>query len=274
LIIALFAVISLGFVLLRELIPEPDIERNRQWALAHLAWIGGSLATAWLSFAPFLISAGGDSTLYQHYLSRYSEAVLLARLILLGSEIVPLPRRWPVQLLGVLYITMTGTAMVGYVKDQLDYYGATWGTSARFMRSLAEYAPDLKDGTLIMYIENPDMFETPFTAGFSFQYAMRYFYEDRATGIIPTDNIFDSWAINDSGIALDERWVGHHEYGWDTVIFIGRHEDETVYVMNEIPAPYYEPDRQAVYDPGARVVQGPISERILQAYPSYATALP
>jgi hypothetical protein len=132
----------------------------------------------------------------------------------------------------------------------------------------------LKEGTLIVYIENPDMFETPFTAGFSFQYAMRYFYEDRATGIIPTDNIFESWTVSDSGIALDERWVGRHEYGWDAVIFIGRRQDGTVYVMDDIPEPYYRPDRQAQYAPASRVVHGPISERILQAYPSYATALP
>jgi hypothetical protein len=268
LIAALFVVVALAFWLFRPLVSEPAKQGMRE----HLVWIGGSALAAWLSFAPYLVSVAGASTLHQHYLSRYSEAILLARLSLAIGEAIS--QQWLIQLLGTLYITMAGTAMVGYVQDQMDYYGATWGTAARFMRSLAEFAPDLKDRTLIIYIENPDMFETPFTAGVSFQYAMRYFYGDRATGIIPTDNVFGSGEIDDSGVAVEEQWVGRNEYGWNEIIFIGRHEDGTIYVMDEIPEPYYEPDRQALYAPGARVVQGPVNERIRLAYPSYATDLP
>lgn len=257
-------VISGGLVLLMRLVPQRIDADLRRDAL----WVAGSAIAIFLGFAAYLPTIYADSVWRTHMLSRPAEASLIASTIWLISDLIPpIMARRVVRVLGVLYVTAAGTAMLWQQQTALTQLGGTWGTMTTFMESLAAQVPDVNEPTLIVFMELPPPHEAPFTSGFGFQYAMRYFYSERATGLIPSDHISGTVEVSDDGFLMTESWVeGSHLYGWDEVIFITREEDGTVVILGTLPDAYHTPARQSQYDPHARIADGEIAPRLRETF--------
>lgn len=243
-------------------------EERRQTVKHHAVWIVGSLTAAWLGFSAFLPTTQAENLAHTHVLSKSGEAVLFASVIWLISDgVTHQLGRWGVRSAGVLYVMAAGVAMLWTQQTAIDRMGGTWDATTDFMHSLAEQIPDVRPHTLIIYQQVPDPYETPFTIGVTFQYAMRYFYEDRATGSITGDYTFGTFEVTDEGIRMTEYWIeGEHLYAWDEIIVIGRDANRAVFVAQRLPRDYYTPARQQQYDPYSRIVAGAITQRIRETF--------
>lgn len=243
------------FVLGRRL---PDEPRTRLGEAA--AWIGGSLAAAWLGVAAFLPTIYATRIERTQLLSKAGEAVLIVSVIWLIADLISM--KWSglrsVGRAGVLYVLMAGLAMGGYVQRQLDTFGATWENFSQIMTTLSDQVPNVDEGTLFVYIEHPNPYEAPFTAGYTFQFAIRYFYEDRATGLMPNEIHYGEYEFRDEGICFGEDSFGLQPrlYGWDEIIVIERDAAGDVVIVPTLPDALHTPERQAQYDPAARIREG------------------
>ncbi len=256
-------------VVRRHFPAEPAPELRRDVPRFLLAGAVGALAT-WLGFASYLVSEAARHSWRTHVLSLIGEGVLVASAIWLASVFVRQQSwRWAVRALGIGLVVVYGTAMAARMQAAINSLGGMWENSAYFMRTLAHFAPAVEEDTLFMHIENFELGEAPFISGFSFQYAIRYFYQDAAVGIIPTDNIIGEWEARDEGIWVNE---GGRErvYGWDSVIFITREDSGRLIIMEELPPDFYTPARQRAYDPARPLRPGFIPERIRRAFPLVA----
>jgi hypothetical protein len=260
-----------GSFLMHRLFPDQSSKSLQQRLREHIVWIIGSLMAIWLGFAAYLPTLYAEAEWRTHMLSKPAEAILLASLVWLVGDLVgqfvAARGRLLVQYLGVLYIAITGIAMLARVQSDLDLYEGTWQDTGRFMHSLAEQVPAVKTNTLFIYDQVPDPYETPFTSGWGFQYAMRYFYEDRVTGTVTIDGIFGTEEVSDQGIRITEQWIeGEHLYEWDEIIVIARDANKNVYIVDRLPDKYYTPDRQQQYDPFSCIIEGEIPSRIIEAF--------
>ncbi|MBN1120613.1 MAG: hypothetical protein JXJ17_06010 [Anaerolineae bacterium] len=233
------------------------------------AWAGGGLIAAVLGFAAFLPTVEARSTFRTHFIALPGEAVLLASLIwLIGLAFTD--QRWRRAVRGIVLavVTIYGVAMTGSQQKLItNHYRGTWENTANFMRSLAHLAPDVEEGTLFIYVENTALPEAPFTSGFSFQFAVRTFYGDRATAIVPNDNTLGRWEVTADGIDYDETWADEHVYGWDDLIVITREDSGRLVIVETLPDEFATPNRQAQYDPYGRIRSGYVNESIRETFP-------
>jgi hypothetical protein len=243
------------------------VHRHRA-VLRYGLWSLGGLAVTFLGFAAFLPTRVARDPIRTHVLAMPGEAVFLAGAIWAISYLVRGVRwRWIVRYAGVFMIVLYGTSVKGRVQQQIYDLGGTWDNTAHFMRSLSHLVPAVDDLTLIVNVENRETVEAPWTSGFSFQYALRTFYDDDVTGIMTTDNILGSWEAREDGIYVEEDWNGAHLFGWDEVIFITRDEAGRVMILDRLPPDFYTPERQRQYDPYGHIVRGYIPPRIRRTFP-------
>jgi hypothetical protein len=273
LLVALVAVTAFRLVRWKLRRPGEAGGASDQAALVHFAvWLGVGLAATWLGFAAFLPTGSAASRIRVQLLSAPGEAITLASGIWLLGRLAREGRgRRLVQLGGISLVAIYGA--VNSVASQSGVYGyaAGWENRAYFLRSLAHLAPQVTPPSLFVYVENPALDETPFVNGFTFQYAVRYFYDDQATGLIPTDNIFDRWSAGDAGITMEERWIAEPRvYGWDEMIFVTRDEAARLLILDILPDDFYTESRQALYRPHLRIQAAFVSERVRESFPVVA----
>jgi hypothetical protein len=142
----------------------------------------------------------------------------------------------------------------------------------------------MKENTLVVYIENRDLPETPFLSGFGFQYALRYLYEENAIGLIDHDRLlYHRWEVTDAGFEITPDagliatgFVGakHSQHGWDEIIFLVKDSEARVHILEEIPPAYYTPERQAHYDPQGRIEHSFVAPRIREVMPPIQSVEP
>ncbi len=261
----------LAMQVVRRVLPVSDTADGirRANVLRAALWAAAGALGALLGFAAFLPTVFADSVTRTHIITRPGEGVLLAAAVWLAASVVRSARwRRVVQAGGVALVAMYGAVMLGQVQTQLYDLAGTWDNTAHFMRSLSNLAPEVEDFTLIVYVENPDVEEAPFTSGFSFQYAVRHFYGNTATGLIPTDSILGEWAIVPDGIRLEENWGDSPDViGWDEMIFFTRDDAGTLALLDELPGEFYTAERQVQYDPHARIHRAYVPPAIRRAFP-------
>jgi hypothetical protein len=243
------------------------VHRHRA-VLRYGLWSLGGLAATFLGFAAFLPTRFARDPIRTHVLAMPGEAVFLAAAIWAISYLARGVRwRWIARYAGVFLIALYGASVRGRVQQQIYDLGGTWDNTAHFMRSLSHLVPAVDDLTLIVNVENPETVEAPWTSGFSFQYALRTFYDDEVTGIMTTDNILGSWEARADGIYVEEDWNGPHLFGWDEVIVITRDEAGRVMILDKLPPDLYTPERQRQYDPYGHIVRGYIPPRVRRTFP-------
>ncbi len=269
-------------VVARHRLPtEPTQDTFAGYAL----WVTFGIVLAWLGFAAFLPTGLSTALDRVQNLSTIGEAIALASIVRMFSTLPARANfRHAVEATGLALIAILSTSMVSTVQNELYSYNLTWDTEAVFVRSLANLTPQVKENTLFFYVENPDLPETPFLAGFGFQYAMRYLYEDRAVGLIDRDKLwFHDWVISDSGIEITPDpalvatgFVGakHSRHRWDEIIFIAKDREARVRILEQLPETYYTPERAAQYDPYARIERGFITPRIRELLPPIQSVQP
>lgn len=237
----------------------------------YLLFVAGGFAATWLGFAAYLPTMFAMDTSNAHILAMAGEAVLLASLIwLAGSLFRQGNHRQIIRALGLVYVVFCGTASIGRTQHQItEELAGSWENTAYFMRSLAHLVPDVNEPTLFVYIEDPDLPEAPFTSGFSFQYAVRYFYDNQATGLIPTDNILGSWSVSDEGIMMSEAWIpgGAELFPWECVIFFKREHSGRLFILDEPPADFAPEAARARYDPHRLIARAYIPTRVQETFP-------
>jgi len=259
-----------GFLIVRRLIvPTEDAKSRLKQGLVFIVWIAVGLLTTWLGLAAFLPSALATSPTRTHVLSFAGEAITLMGVTWLVSSLIV--NHWwkaAIQLAGLMWVSAHGAMFANLTQQELDQYAATWQNAAYFWRSLANIAPAFKVPTLLIYVENPAIEEAPLVYGWNFQYGLRYFYNDQATGIVPTDNPFGEWTVSDKGILFQEIWIDQpHLFGWDAIVFTTRDNSGRILVLDKLPERFLTAYRQSLYHPHERILTGFIPPRIQAAFP-------
>jgi hypothetical protein len=262
------ALAFLALILGLRLVSDNDPPNQRDF-MRFGAWAVGGLIAAWLGFAAFLPTVEARSTYRTHFIAQPGEAVALASLIwLIGLAFADLRWRRAIRGIALAAVTIYGVAMTGSQQALITtHYRGTWENTANFMRSLSHLAPDVEEHTLFVYVENTALPEAPFTSGFGFQFAVRTFYDDRATAIVPNDNTLGEWEITAEGIDYIETWAEDRVYGWEDLIVITREDSGRLVIVETLPEEFYTPERQAQYDPYGRIVPGYVNESIRETFP-------
>lgn len=167
------------------------------------------------------------------------------------------------------YIAVYGFTTLNGMQQEVYRWQGQWENTAQFIRSLGHVAPSVKENTLIIYHQNPKIIEeSPFNWGGTFQYAIQYFYEDRARGHILEDNRIGDIHIGDAGIELGnptnpaDPMASRSFHRWDEVLVITRNPTGEIVIMNVLPEALYTPARALVYNPYARIIPGFVMPRI------------
>lgn len=268
-----------GFLALRRQ-PPAQGERAGAWLdwKTSLTWLAVGFGAVWLGFAAFLptnlIDIGQRRA---DILAMPGMAIVSTSLVwLAGTPISHQGLRRVVRGIILALIVSLGISTTGQLQDNMYRYDATWETEAIYMRSLAHMIPEVAPNTLFIYMQPPNRGEVPFEAGWSFEYSLRYAYDDRATGILPDDEqIISSWMLQEDGIAITPKpgmeglaaaYTSFHR--WDEIIFVTRDEHYRAVILGEIPAEFYTPERAEVYAPyGCIETAAFIPERIRTLYP-------
>ncbi len=255
-------------------LPTRSSDSNEGTSRHYLSWLIVGIAVTVLGFAAFLptgLIAGIDRI---HTISIVGEAIIIAAFVCAITQGIPGSMvRLTVQNLALVVVALYGVQANAQMQQELYYYDAIWDEEAIFVRSLANQMPVVKENTLFVLIQDPSQNEAPFISGWGFEYAMRYLYEDRAAGLITTDNVrFHSWKITKEGIEFDpveDRlfYVKPEFYHWDEMIFVTRATDGSAIVLGELPEKFHTPERSALYNPDARVERGFIPSRIRELLP-------
>jgi len=276
---AALAAYGVGSLVMRRQTPA-DGECPGAWSdwRVYLTWLAVGLVAIWLGFAAFLptilIELGEGRV---DFLTMPGIAVVLASLMWFAGT--PIPHqglRRMVRGIALILVVSFGISTIGRVQDDMYTYDGTWETEAIYMRSLASMIPDVTPNTLFIYMQPSDQGEAPFVSGWSFEYSLRYAYEDRATGILPDDNqVISSWSIQEDGIAITPNpgeeglaaaYTSFHR--WDEIIFVTRDENYRAVILEEIPPEFYAPERAAAYDPYGRIeAEAFVPEPIRELYP-------
>lgn len=267
---ATLAIIAVSFVLLGHQLWDKTAEKSfRQGTWDSIKSIAVALVAAWLGFAAFLPTNFADSRIRTHILSIPGEAIVAVSTVWLLSYLSrSINWRWVIRLVGVCWIAIYSVSMLGKLQTELYSFDATWENTASFMRSLAHLAPAVKSPTLFIYVENPDTEETPFVSGFSFQYAVRYFYGESATGLVPSDSILGKWSVSDAGIFMEEAMIKDpNTYGWNEIIVFTRESSGRLVILEMLPERFLTSYRQGLYRPLARIVPAFVSTRIQETFP-------
>jgi hypothetical protein len=235
-------------------------------------WLAAGLIAFWLGCLAFLASTLATSTVRTQFISAPGQAVALAAAVWLISTLAVGQRRQrALQLGGLAFVAVAGAATAGGLQSELYRLAANWENGAFAARSLTNVAPEVTPPTLFVYIENPKLDETPYVNGFTFQYGVRYFYDNQATGLMPTDQIIGEWTLADDGITMREGWSEPpHTYGWDEMIFVSRDDEGRFYILDRLPTDFYSEARQALYHPAARIRAAFVSEAVQRTYPVVA----
>jgi hypothetical protein len=256
--------------------PDEDGPPGGRWR-PYAYWLAASIASVWLGFAAVLpTSLVTEKFSRVHFLSAAGVAVVLASLIWLISQAVRQARlRWSVRYLAIGLLVTLGVGRAGQVQQEIYYLEATWESQAYFLRSLAHLAPSVEDNTLFLYVRDKELSQVPFLAGWGYQYAIRYLFEDIATGVSTRDGLlYHEWDISDEGIEIKpqsaiRRYIGakHSTHGWDEVIVIVKQPSGGVAILDELPPELYTEARAALYDPYARINYTFIPDRVRRLLP-------
>jgi hypothetical protein len=255
----------------------PGISRSR--LRNYLIWLGVGLVAMWLGFLPFILGGIAAATnLRVHQISIIGEAIAISAAIWFASHLVKnVNGRWLVRVTALAVVVAYGTAQAGRI--QIQYYyalEATWENQAYFVRSLAHLAPSVEENTLFVYVEDPDLPETPFVTAFGFQYAMRYLYENQASGFIINGDLpyWHEVEVSDEGVevvpipTITEHVIREDAfYGWDEVIFITKMSSGRVVLLDELPPEYHTEERANLYSPRSRIQHTFIPERVQELSP-------
>lgn len=268
--LAVIAIVVVGFLFVRHRLQlNETTQLTARHGFQYLGWILGGVSAAWLGLAAFLPTIYSSLPTRTHMLSLAGESVVLISVVWLVGCFISQPRaRLLIQLGGLIWIGAQGTMVVNKTQQEMYGFSGTWDNSAYFFRSLANLVPAVKGPTLFVYIENPETDETPFVAGWNFQYGLRYFYNNRATGIVPSDSIFGSWKVTDAGIQVQEIWIDTpHTFGWNEIVFITREISGRVVILDQLPEPFLTAYRQSLYRPLDRIDLAFIPPRIQESFP-------
>ncbi len=273
------ALVTAAAVLLALAAVRPPLDADATdsgGAPRYALWLAAGLALTWLGFAPYLPTVYIQQVFRIHVVAAVGEAIALAAGIWLLAALARDGRaRRAIQTLGMMLTAAAGAATVAAIQAEINGLGATWDTQAIFLRSLAHQVPALREDALFVYVEDPALPEVPFISGWSFDFAMRYLYDDRAAGLVPTDTLFfQDWAIDDAGIAItaqaragDHPLVHEAFYGWDRVIFVTKRPGGEADILGALPPDYATPARAAAYDPDALIAPAFVSPRVSSVLP-------
>jgi len=244
----------------------------------YFTWFTIGLGAIWLGFAAFLPTNLIEIEQRRvDILAMPGMAILSASVVGFAGALAPHKGlRRIVEAILLAFIVSFGVSTTGRLQDEMYTYDATWETEAAYMRSLANMIPEVAPNTLFIYMQPPFQGQVPFVSGWSFEYSLRYAYEDRATGIVPSNNqVISSWNTQEDGIlitpspgneSLAAAYTSFHR--WDEIIFVTRDEDYRAVILEEIPPEFYTPERAAAYDPYGRVETAAfVPERIRELYP-------
>jgi hypothetical protein len=109
-------------------------------------------------------------------------------------------------------------------------------------------------------------------SGWGFFYALRYFYDDQAAGIIPTDSLWaHNWEIRDDGVEITPAFEAvearHSFHRWDEIIVIAKDTYGRAVILDRLPPELYAPERARLYDPYARIEPGFVPARVREILP-------
>ncbi|GAB4481865.1 MAG: hypothetical protein Kow00124_30060 [Anaerolineae bacterium] len=278
-LVALAALIAALGIMRRALGPAPAEGDRPAVRLRRAAlWLAVGLALAWLGMAAYLPTMLSEQIYRIHVIASIGEGIALAAAAWLVAAPLPDVRmRRAVQGLLLAFFAAAGVVTITAQQRGIYHNHATWDSEAYFLRRLAHLIPDVEDNTLlVLMVYDPATNPPPFVQNYSFQYAVRYLYDDRLVAYASNGPILaHDGVVTDDGIAL-VRWPGYDPaspliretaHGWDEIIIIEQNEYGYPVILEELPEQYYTPARAALYDPYARIRRGFIPGRIQKLLP-------
>jgi hypothetical protein len=271
-ILVTVAVLLGALAVMRPYLREPVHARPHRYAI----WLGVGIVATVLGFAAFLPTGLIAQVRRVHTLSLVGAAITLASAAWLAASLLREGRaRRLVRSLALALVACYGTLTLALLQHEMVGLEQTWDTLSIFMRSLAHQVPSVTDTTLIIYSENPEKPDVPFVAGWGFDYAIRYAYEDTAVGLIPADNLLaHEWEATDEGVRITvipgaERMVTSRGgfYRWDEIIVITRDDMGHAMLLQDLPPELYTPARNEQYDPTRRIHPSFIPPRVRALFP-------
>lgn len=223
---------------------------------ADLATAGVGLGTAGLGHAIFCLGVEPGAWRRQ-FLAGPGIALFLAAAASLLSSFVPRRGRRPAVVLVASWVVAVGTARtvaMQRVWDAQSLFAAQTG----MLRRLVEAVPDVRPGTLLLLLDDGRAWRSDW----SFRYAVKYLYEDRAVGwahgawtlMFPTE--FTPLGVHCvPWPEIRESWkVAPSLHGFDAIVVVRHAEDGGVRLLEEWPPVLPALPPGARYAPRARIV--------------------
>jgi len=252
---AAVAVYALAFWLLARRAPAPVLPARRE--LAAVALLG--LVLAGLGYAVLVMSPRFFLASRAQFLSAPGIALFLAAGFALLASFAP--ERLRAAFLGVLgaWVVAVGAERTLFLQRHWD--GVTvYAEQVRLLRGLVALAPRFKPNTLVLLLDEADVFK----ATFPFRHALTLLYAGEATG-----HALGKWdfgypiRVTPAGIASEPypslrgaEAVTFHRY--DEIVLVHQPKQGELRLLEDWPAgvlPPLPPD--ARYAPLARITQGP-----------------
>jgi hypothetical protein len=237
------------------------------------AWLGGrrlaaagglGVLLAALGYSVIVVSARVVNASRTQILSAPGIAVFLTALIGLAASLVPRRRRMAVVLAAGAWIVGVGTAQTIGMQNAWDSR-SLYPAQVASLRKLVAQAPQLKEGTLVVLIDESGTWPMSFT----FRHALSLIYAERVVGhVLGADQMFYALVARPDGLdsvpwpVLRGPWKTgptRHAYG-ETVAFRLTPSGDLVRLDTwEHPRLPALP-QGALYEPATRIVPGPVPE--------------
>jgi hypothetical protein len=176
--------------------------------------------------------------------------------------------RWRLPVTGILgaWIVAVGTGRVVAMQGEWDVSRNAYPAQSRTLSDLTAAAPDLKQGSLVLLLDDGGAWPMTFT----FRHALRYLYGDGVVGVVHggADFLYP-WRLTGQGIFVDpwpvirSEWqVAPTLHPWDTILVVHRGADGRLVVLPEWPEGVLPPlPAGARYAPEGRIRPTPVRDR-------------